>query len=230
MSSSSDPPPPQSQGVLYPAASSSGGGGGGGVGRPFILPKFFRHHPPPEQLVTLANPNPPRPRPSPDPPMPFQPRPPLLQPPSLPTASRLLPAIPSARPLPNSKAAPFPSPSSEFNGLRELNRDDTVVTVQDRKVRFSDGTSLYSLCRSWVRNGLPKETQTNIGNGVKLLPRPLPTATDTGTPEKSESGNEDGDKDNEEMQLYLPIAGVGFFIKMKALLNICLLMSCYRGI
>ncbi|KAK9123126.1 hypothetical protein Sjap_012728 [Stephania japonica] len=212
--SSSDPPPTstsrQSQGQ-----SKGGGGGGGGVlypvassGRPFIPPKFFRHHPPPTSWSPSPTPPPPPPPSALPPPNPncllllvsrstdFLPTPPLLHHPSSSSSSRPFPGVAAA--LGNSKGAPFPSPSSEFNGLRELNRDDTVVAVQDRKVRFSDGTSLYSLCRSWVRNGLPKEPQTNIGNGVKLLPRPLPTATDTGTPEKSESGDEDGDKDKEE--------------------------------
>ncbi|XP_042515127.1 uncharacterized protein LOC122089446 isoform X2 [Macadamia integrifolia] len=38
-------------------------------------------------------------------------------------------------------------------------RDDTIVMIHDRKVRLLDGASPYAPCRSWVRNGLPQETQ-----------------------------------------------------------------------
>ncbi|XP_065015586.1 leucine-rich repeat extensin-like protein 3 isoform X2 [Musa acuminata AAA Group] len=46
------------------------------------------------------------------------------------------------------------------------------------KVRVLDGCtpSLYSLCRSWVRNGQSHEIQSNFGDAEKLLPRPLPAS------------------------------------------------------
>ncbi|KAJ0987544.1 hypothetical protein J5N97_005900 [Dioscorea zingiberensis] len=70
---------------------------------------------------------------------------------------------------------PEPKNSKE----REKSNEDTVVTIHDRKVRLSDGgsDSLYALCRSWVHNGLPQEPQALFGNGMKVLPRPLPAAT-----------------------------------------------------
>ncbi|KAF6141835.1 hypothetical protein GIB67_003206 [Kingdonia uniflora] len=59
------------------------------------------------------------------------------------------------------KAAPFPAPAPDFNGYkgaRDIIKDDTV-TIHDRKIALSDDSSLYALCRSWVRNGLPQENQ-----------------------------------------------------------------------
>ncbi|KAG1342670.1 putative wiskott-Aldrich syndrome protein [Cocos nucifera] len=67
--------------------------------------------------------------------------------------------------------------------------------------KLSDGESgsLYALCRSWVRNGLPHESQPNFGDGVKLLPRPLPPSmVDTHMLKKSEDNNEAKDSIKEE--------------------------------
>ncbi|KAG6792635.1 hypothetical protein POTOM_001787 [Populus tomentosa] len=92
-----------------------------------------------------------------------------------------------------------PSPVSDSNGyknLRDRSRDDSLMVVRDRKVRISDGAPLYSLCRSWLRNGFPEESEVCItlllglpfcidkrnsfaalgvhyGDSVKPLPRPL---------------------------------------------------------
>ncbi|XP_058078829.1 vegetative cell wall protein gp1-like [Magnolia sinica] len=67
---------------------------------------------------------------------------------------------------------------NSFKDLRDKSKDDAVVTINNRKVRLSDGgpDSLYALCRSWVRNGLPQESQPQFGDGIKLLPRPLPAS------------------------------------------------------
>ncbi|XP_042515129.1 uncharacterized protein LOC122089446 isoform X4 [Macadamia integrifolia] len=46
-------------------------------------------------------------------------------------------------------------------------RDDTIVMIHDRKVRLLDGASPYAPCRSWVRNGLPQETQKLLQRHIK---------------------------------------------------------------
>ncbi|KAL6560444.1 hypothetical protein OROGR_004003 [Orobanche gracilis] len=61
--------------------------------------------------------------------------------------------------------------------LRDRNRDDNLTTVRHRKVRITDNASLYTLCRSWLRNGFHEETQQpQYLDTVKPLPRPLPVA------------------------------------------------------
>ncbi|XP_039144269.1 leucine-rich repeat extensin-like protein 5 [Dioscorea cayenensis subsp. rotundata] len=104
------------------------------------------------------------------------------------------------------KAGSFPaaSPNPELSNCKERDKsnEDTVVTIQGRKVRIVDGgsDSLYALCRSWVRNGVPQEPQTTFGNGMKVLPRPLPTSTfelDTDM-SRSEGDNEVGDSGKQE--------------------------------
>ncbi|CAK7331760.1 unnamed protein product [Dovyalis caffra] len=92
------------------------------------------------------------------------------------------------------KVAPSPSPVSDSNGyknLRERSRDDNLVVVRDRKVRISDGTSLYVLCRSWLRNGFPEESQVQYGDSVKPLPRPL-------LPKKEGEDEVEKEKEDEE--------------------------------
>ncbi|XP_060217014.1 uncharacterized protein LOC132644436 [Lycium barbarum] len=83
---------------------------------------------------------------------------------------------------------------SDCNGFRDRSKDDTFAIIRDRKVRISDNASLYALCRSWLRNGLPDETQSQYMDGVRSLPRPLPLA-----PQDAESPvKKDGDKEEEE--------------------------------
>ncbi|KAG5565270.1 hypothetical protein RHGRI_001232 [Rhododendron griersonianum] len=43
------------------------------------------------------------------------------------------------------------------------------------EVRIYEGSSLYALCRSWLRNGYPEEPQPQYVDGVKLLPKPSPS-------------------------------------------------------
>lgn len=56
--------------------------------------------------------------------------------------------------------------------------DDAFVMIHGRKVKLANGgsDSLYPLCRSWMRNGSTQETHPNVGEGVMLLPKPLPTS------------------------------------------------------
>ncbi|KAJ4977716.1 hypothetical protein NE237_008496 [Protea cynaroides] len=205
--------PSQHQGILYPVASSSG--------RAFI-PESFRPQSP-DQLVTIANSGgggfPPRSLmafpnhvqvrpfgfPPADPPahavhvmwpshlQPFSESGPRQMGAAVPGTIKSLPAVL------NPNVAPFLYSSPDFNCYKEFRdrcRDDTVVTIHNRKVRISDGASLYALCRSWAWNGLPQETQPIFGEGVKLLPRPLPvTAADTHLPKKDEADDEEEEKE-----------------------------------
>lgn len=75
------------------------------------------------------------------------------------------------------------------------------MVIHDRKVRLSEGNSgsLYALCRSWVRNGLPQESQPTIGDSLKILPKPLPASlVNSHMPKKSEEANEAKNSDKEE--------------------------------
>lgn len=94
------------------------------------------------------------------------------------------------------KVAALPSSISDRNGYkdtRDINRDDSYATVRDRKVRITDGASLYAQCRSWLRNGLPEESQPQYLDAVKSLPRPLPIPV-----RDIQSVKEDGDKEEED--------------------------------
>ncbi|KAK6117897.1 hypothetical protein DH2020_048359 [Rehmannia glutinosa] len=63
--------------------------------------------------------------------------------------------------------AGLPSSSSipDNDGHKDL-RDDTFAFIRDRKVRISEGASLYSLCRSWLRNGSTQVTQCYLALSV----------------------------------------------------------------
>ncbi|ESQ51870.1 hypothetical protein EUTSA_v10016920mg [Eutrema salsugineum] len=52
-------------------------------------------------------------------------------------------------------------------------RDEVLVLVRKRKVRITEGASLYSLCRSWLRNGAHEGIQQR-SDTVTYLPKPLP--------------------------------------------------------
>ncbi|XP_059649052.1 uncharacterized protein LOC132295003 isoform X2 [Cornus florida] len=93
-----------------------------------------------------------------------------------------------------SPSLPSVSDCNGYKDVRDRSRDDTFATVRDRKVRISDGSSLYALCRSWLRNGYTDESQPQYVDGVKSLPRPLPIpVADANSPTTKES-----DKDHEE--------------------------------
>ncbi|CAA2950087.1 Hypothetical predicted protein [Olea europaea subsp. europaea] len=78
---------------------------------------------------------------------------------------------------------------------RDRSRNDTLAVVRDRKVKASDSASLYTLCRSWLRNGIPEEIQPLYLDTVKSLPRPFPVtlldSDSTGKREDKEEENED---------------------------------------
>lgn len=85
------------------------------------------------------------------------------------------------------------SDSNGYKDLRDRSRDDTVTVIGDRKVRISENGSLYALCRSWLRNGFPEETQPQYPDVIKCLPRPLPVAA-----QHSDSPGRKGDDKEEE--------------------------------
>lgn len=99
------------------------------------------------------------------------------------------------------KVAPSHPSVSECNGYKDQrfrSRDDTFATVRDRKVRIYEGSSLYALCRLWLRNGCPEETQPQYVDGVKLLPKPLPTLVPD-APIKKEDGEEEEERPVENL-------------------------------
>ncbi|KAK6145674.1 hypothetical protein DH2020_022494 [Rehmannia glutinosa] len=118
--------------------------------------------------------------------------------------------------------AGLPSSSSipDNDGHKDL-RDDTFAFIRDRKVRISEGASLYSLCRSWLRNGSTEVTQCYLAlsvpscslillptmrpclirhepqypEAVISLPRPLPAVVD---PPDIGAGDDEEDEEEDE--------------------------------
>ncbi|XP_022152574.1 lysine-rich arabinogalactan protein 19 [Momordica charantia] len=199
-----------SQGILYPVASS----GRGFVPRP-IRPL------PADQAVTVANaagfPHRPvvtfphRPVGSPHLDAMSHPmhmgRPPNLQ------QQQLLP-LPGSATAGSIKGAPNssdpkvfpPSTICESNGCKEMRdrvRDDTLCVIRDRKVRITDGASLYALCRSWLRNGSQEENQPQYGNFLRSLPRPLPIPVAGAIPSQKKEVTEEevGEDDKDEQSI-----------------------------
>ncbi|CAN4080473.1 unnamed protein product [Withania somnifera] len=97
---------------------------------------------------------------------------------------------------------------SDCNGFREKrdrSKDDAFTIIRDRKVRVSDNASLYTLCRSWLRNGLPDETQSQYMDGVRSLPRPLALAPqDAESPVKKDGDKEEEEEEGESVDLLSP--------------------------
>ncbi|GAA0171776.1 hypothetical protein LIER_25733 [Lithospermum erythrorhizon] len=81
-----------------------------------------------------------------------------------------------------------------FKEARDRSRDYRFLLVRDRKVRVSEDSSLYALCRSWLRNGLPEQTEPQYNDIVKSLPRPLPFARQ----DSQSSGKKEEKEENEE--------------------------------
>ncbi|XP_051123875.1 uncharacterized protein LOC127246493 isoform X4 [Andrographis paniculata] len=66
------------------------------------------------------------------------------------------------------------------------------------KVRVSEDASLYTLCRSWLRNGFPEETQPPYLDTVRALPRPLPAASQNQLSDSSDKKAEDKEQEDED--------------------------------
>ncbi|XP_020104094.1 formin-like protein 5 [Ananas comosus] len=99
----------------------------------------------------------------------------------------------------HSKVCSLPTVSSahDYGNSKERDRsgEDTLMTIHSRKVRIldSESPSLYSLCRAWLRNSVPHESQPNIGNSVEL-PKPLPASMIDASILRDDAN---GDKDDE---------------------------------
>ncbi|KAK3150971.1 hypothetical protein QOZ80_3AG0239990 [Eleusine coracana subsp. coracana] len=106
-------------------------------------------------------------------------------------------------PQPKINPAPPAAPATEQSNPKDRERsreDSSTVVINDRKVNLleSESGSLYALCRSWVRNGVPHESQPSFGNGEPILPRPLPASVvDSRISEKDNNDAEDGYSDEE---------------------------------
>lgn len=105
------------------------------------------------------------------------------------------------------KVNPVPpvGPSNEQSNPkdREKSREEpTVVVINDRKVNLldSESGSFYALCRSWVRNGVPHESQPSFGNGEPLLPRPLPASVVDSRISDKDDNDVAGEDSDEEPQ------------------------------
>ncbi|XP_022765598.1 uncharacterized protein LOC111310420 isoform X2 [Durio zibethinus] len=167
---------PTTAAVIYPVASS---------GRGFLptnhpsrplLP--YNHHPPPHPF---GNPRPP--------------------PPPLPHLTHFYPPLKGLPLSLHPKVASSPSSLSETKGyqnIRDRTKDDSLVNVRERKVRVTDGASVYALCRSWLRNGFTDETQPQYGDIIKSLPQPLPIPVVDILPKDTEDEEEQEEEDKKE--------------------------------
>ncbi|XP_044490226.1 uncharacterized protein LOC123214497 [Mangifera indica] len=182
--------PNPNQGILYPVASS---------GRGFIPKPFLPNSNTSDHTVTVSNHAPYPPRPNHLPHHHYLVRPSFTHYHHIPRPIR---GIPVSSPHP--KVAPSSSPMADSNGYKNSRdkKDETVAIIRDRKVRISEGASLYALCRSWLKNGFPEESQPQYGDGVKSLPRPLPVPVDANMTQKTEGEEEEEEeKDNDKEEV-----------------------------
>ncbi|XP_019091895.1 PREDICTED: leucine-rich repeat extensin-like protein 3 isoform X2 [Camelina sativa] len=87
---------------------------------------------------------------------------------------------------------------------RKASREGALVLIRGRKVRITEGASLYSLGRSWLKNGSHVGIQPQRSGMMKSLPKPLPVdMTETSDPddpaEKSADEDEEGEVAVEEL-------------------------------
>ncbi|PHU03071.1 hypothetical protein BC332_28322 [Capsicum chinense] len=76
---------------------------------------------------------------------------------------------------------------------------------KDLKVLISENAFLYTLCHSWLRKGLPNETQSQYMDGIRSLPRPLLLAPqDTESPVKKNGDKEEEEEDGESVKHLSP--------------------------
>ncbi|KAL3516595.1 hypothetical protein ACH5RR_023497 [Cinchona calisaya] len=94
---------------------------------------------------------------------------------------------------------------SDCNGhkeIRERGKDDSFATIRDRKVRVFENASIYALCRSWLRNGIPEESQPLHMDAARSLPRPLPLpAEDSVSPVKEDDPKEEEEEEGSVVNL-----------------------------
>ncbi|KAL6125108.1 hypothetical protein ACLB2K_077616 [Fragaria x ananassa] len=125
------------------------------------------------------------------PPLNFHPQPHLHPSPPPPAYQSLLPP-----PFIGSGLVAPPSSVPDSNGIRDKGIDDTQFVIQDRKVRITDGASLYVLCRSWLRNGTSEESQPRYSDATRSLPKPSPIPMASAIPPNKDEG--DKKEDNED--------------------------------
>ncbi|XP_044491574.1 uncharacterized protein LOC123215511 [Mangifera indica] len=183
--------PNPNQGILYPVASSGRG----------FMPKPIRPNSnTSDHTVTVANHSPYPPRPNHFPHHHNHPlRPPITHQLHIPPPIRGI-AVSSPHPKVAASSSPM-ADSNEYKNSRDK-KSETIAIIRDRKVRISEGASLYALCRSWLKNGLPEESQPQYGDGVKCLPRPLPMLVDSNMAQNRESEEEEEEeKDNDKEEV-----------------------------
>ncbi|XP_010522386.1 PREDICTED: uncharacterized protein LOC104801020 isoform X2 [Tarenaya hassleriana] len=95
------------------------------------------------------------------------------------------------------RVAPPSSSILDNTGHKNGSRDEALVLVRGRKVRITEGDSLYSLCRSWLRNGVHEGIQRQSNDTLKSLPKPLPVHMMESSPPK-DSTEELNEEDNED--------------------------------
>ncbi|GAB2289097.1 hypothetical protein Dimus_023398 [Dionaea muscipula] len=102
---------------------------------------------------------------------------------------------------PQPKVVPSQGSVPDLKEPNDRGRDDAFVIVKDRKVRISDRTSMYSLCRSWLRNGHPEQSQSQVADVVKTLPKPSPArASHSNSPKGQEADEDDTSFENLSME------------------------------
>ncbi|CAL9003934.1 unnamed protein product [Prunus brigantina] len=187
------------QGVLYPVASTGRGfiprpswpataggehtvtvanaGGGGGAGAAYPSRPLLNF--PPQQPISLH----------------------LIRPTYNLAPSPLPPPIKGLPLSSTPEVAPSSVPDSNgFKDIRDKSRDENLAVIRGRKVRMTDGASLYVHCRSWLRNGVPEECQPQYGDTVRSLPKPSPIPMASATLPKKEEGEQEkeGKKEDHE--------------------------------
>ncbi|KAI9104257.1 hypothetical protein K1719_023093 [Acacia pycnantha] len=93
-----------------------------------------------------------------------------------------------------------PRSTNGYKDTRERSREDAFTIVRDRKVRITEDSSLYALCRSWLKNGVNEETQQQQEDVMKVLPKPLPASVVAGHMANKEE-DENGDKQEEDEKI-----------------------------
>ncbi|CAD5320181.1 unnamed protein product [Arabidopsis thaliana] len=104
------------------------------------------------------------------------------------------------------RATPSPTSILDNSGHKKArSRDDALVLVRKRKVRITEGASLYSLCRSWLRNGAHEGIKPQRIDMMTCLPKPLPVdKTETSLPKDLvEEAICEEDKEDEESVKHL---------------------------
>ncbi|XP_010484411.1 PREDICTED: proline-rich receptor-like protein kinase PERK9 isoform X1 [Camelina sativa] len=81
-------------------------------------------------------------------------------------------------------APPRASILDTSSNRKARSRDGALVLIRGRKVRITEGASLYSLGRSWLKNGSHVGIQSQRTGIMKSLPKPLPVdMTETSGPD-----------------------------------------------